>query len=65
MGILAISQFRYQVPRENLVMIGVPCQGIIDLTKLEAAVDGEEVLHSPSTSRRVLKTRRHSSSAAP
>jgi formate dehydrogenase subunit beta len=31
-----------QVPRENLVILGVPCQGIVDLKKVEAALDGKQ-----------------------
>ena len=30
-----------QLNRENLYLIGVPCQGIIDWRALERAVDGE------------------------
>jgi formate dehydrogenase subunit beta len=32
-----------QAPRENLVLIGVPCRGMVDERKLAAAVEGEEV----------------------
>ncbi|MBD3308185.1 hypothetical protein GF339_17195, partial [candidate division KSB3 bacterium] len=32
-----------QVPREKVVLIGVPCQGMIDLPKVEALINGEEV----------------------
>jgi ferredoxin len=32
-----------QAPRENLVLIGVPCRGMIDDKKLEAAVGGAEI----------------------
>jgi ferredoxin len=30
-----------QVPRENLLIVGVPCHGIVDLKKVEAALDGK------------------------
>lgn len=30
-----------QVPRENLVILGVPCRGVVDLKKVEAALDGK------------------------
>ena len=33
-----------QAPRENLVLIGVPCRGMIDERKLDAAVSGAEVV---------------------
>lgn len=29
-----------QVPRENVIILGVPCSGIVDLRKLEAALNG-------------------------
>jgi len=32
-----------QAPRENLVLIGVPCRGMIDERKLAAAVEGAEI----------------------
>lgn len=32
-----------QAPRENLVLIGVPCRGMIDERKLSAAVDGAPI----------------------
>lgn len=32
-----------QVPRENLVLIGVPCQGMIDRRKVFEAVSGNEI----------------------
>ncbi len=32
-----------QAPRENLVLIGVPCRGMIDERKLAAAFDGVEI----------------------
>jgi formate dehydrogenase subunit beta len=32
-----------QVARENLVVIGVPCRGVVDLKKVESALDGKEV----------------------
>ena len=31
-----------QVPREKLVIVGVPCRGIVDLKKAEAALNGRE-----------------------
>jgi formate dehydrogenase subunit beta len=30
-----------QVPRENLLVLGVPCRGVVDLKKVEAALDGK------------------------
>jgi ferredoxin len=33
-----------QAPRENLVLVGVPCRGMVDEGKLAAAVGGEQVV---------------------
>jgi len=30
----------HQVPRENLILIGIPCPGMVDLEKVEAVLDG-------------------------
>ena len=35
-----------QIAREDVVVIGVPCQGVIDRTKIEAQLDGREVLEA-------------------
>lgn len=35
-----------QIAREDVVIIGVPCQGVIDRTKIEARLDGREVLEA-------------------
>jgi ferredoxin len=35
-----------QIPRENVVIIGVPCLGVIDNKKLEAKLDGREALEA-------------------
>jgi formate dehydrogenase subunit beta len=35
-----------QVPRENVVIMGVPCQGVIDRRAIEARLDGREVLEA-------------------
>jgi len=32
-----------QIPRENLVIIGVPCQGLIDLKKVETMLNGDSL----------------------
>jgi len=33
-----------QVPRENVVLIGVPCTGMIDKGKVEALLNGDEII---------------------
>jgi formate dehydrogenase subunit beta len=33
-----------QISRDNVVIIGVPCHGVIDRSKIEARLDGREVL---------------------
>ncbi len=35
-----------QVPRDHVVLIGVPCQGMIDRTKVEALLGGDEIISS-------------------
>ncbi len=43
-----------QVPRENIVLIGVPCLGMIDKTKVEANFQGLEIIGSEETPEGVL-----------
>jgi len=42
-SLIALAKER-QVPRENVVVVGVPCAGMVSLRKLSAAVGGEEIL---------------------
>lgn len=35
-----------QIAREDVIVIGVPCQGVIDRAKIEAQLDGREVLEA-------------------
>jgi formate dehydrogenase subunit beta len=35
-----------QIPRENVVIIGMPCQGVIDRRAIEARLDGRDVLEA-------------------
>ena len=42
--LIAVCAVENQIPRENVVIIGVPCQGVIDKKKLEAKLEGKEVL---------------------
>ena len=35
-----------QVPREDVIIMGVPCQGVIDRRAVEARLDGREVLEA-------------------
>lgn len=41
---LALYMAERQVKRENIVIIGVPCQGVIDTNKITAHTEGREVL---------------------
>ncbi len=43
---IAVCTFEKQIPRENVVIIGVPCLGLIDRKKLEARLNGREVLEA-------------------
>jgi len=42
--LIAVCAVENQIPRENVVIIGVPCQGVIDRKKMEAKFEGKEVL---------------------
>lgn len=42
-----------QIPREDVVVIGAPCQGVIDRWKIEARLDGQEVLEAHFAEERV------------
>ncbi|UCD72932.1 MAG: 4Fe-4S dicluster domain-containing protein [Candidatus Bathyarchaeota archaeon] len=35
-----------QIEREDVVVIGVPCEGVIDLKKIDAVLDGKEILEA-------------------
>ena len=42
-----------QIPRENVVIIAMPCEGVIDRRKIEAKLDGREVLEAQVAGERV------------
>ncbi|MCW4055579.1 MAG: 4Fe-4S dicluster domain-containing protein [Candidatus Bathyarchaeota archaeon] len=41
---IVVCTVEKQIPRENVVIIGVPCLGVIDRKKVEAKLDGKEAL---------------------
>ena len=43
---IAVCTVEKQISRENVVIIGVPCLGVIDRKKVEAKLDGREVLEA-------------------
>jgi formate dehydrogenase subunit beta len=43
---IAVEVVERQVPREDIVVIGVPCQGMIDRHAIELQLDGREVLQA-------------------
>jgi ferredoxin len=43
-----------QTPRENVVIIGVPCQGVLDRRAIEAQLNGHEVLEAEITSGQIV-----------
>jgi ferredoxin len=43
-----------QVPRENLVIIGLPCQGIIDEKKIVAKLEGKEIVKAEEQDGQIL-----------
>ncbi len=44
--LMAVCALENQFQRENVVIIGVPCRGIIDRKKIEAKLEGKEVLEA-------------------
>ncbi|MCZ2809455.1 MAG: 4Fe-4S dicluster domain-containing protein [Candidatus Bathyarchaeota archaeon] len=44
--LIAVSAIEKQFPRENVVIIGVPCLGVIDRKKIEAKLGDREVLEA-------------------
>jgi ferredoxin len=43
----------HQVERENVVILGVPCQGVIDRQRIEAQLGGREILEAQITNGRL------------
>jgi formate dehydrogenase subunit beta len=43
---IAVCTFEKQIARENVVIIGVPCFGLIDKKKVKAKLDGKELLEA-------------------
>jgi len=43
-----------QIAREQVFIIGVPCHGMIDRRKIEAKLDGKEILEADEVSERVI-----------
>jgi ferredoxin len=43
----------HQVPREDVVVIGVPCQGVLDRQAIEAQLEGNEVLETEVANGRI------------
>ncbi len=43
---IAVCAVEKQISRENVVIIGVPCLGLIDRKKVEAKLDGKEALEA-------------------
>jgi ferredoxin len=44
----------HQVERENVVILGMPCQGVIDRTRIEAQLGGREILDAEITNGRLV-----------
>jgi formate dehydrogenase subunit beta len=44
--LIAVCAVENQFPRENVVILGVPCLGVIDRKKIEAKLAGKEVLEA-------------------
>ena len=42
-----------QIEREKVVIIGLPCQGVLDRKKVEAELDGKEVLEATINEERI------------
>ena len=50
---IAVCTIEKQIPRENVVIIGVPCLGLIDRKKVEAKLNGREVLEASVREERI------------
>jgi len=46
---IATKIVEHQVERENVVIIGVPCQGVIDRQRIQAQLGGREILEAEVT----------------
>lgn len=44
--LITVCEIENQIPKENVVVIGVPCVGVIDRKKIEEKLEGKEVLES-------------------
>ena len=43
-----------QIPRGNLTIIGIPCQGVLDLKKIDTALSGREILEASIKDDKIL-----------
>ena len=43
---IVVTIAEHQVPRENVTIVALPCQGVIDWRKVEALLDGRELLRA-------------------
>jgi len=43
-----------QIDREKVVIIGIPCEGVVDRKKIEAEVDSEEILEAKVTDEKIM-----------
>ncbi|MGD8505113.1 MAG: 4Fe-4S dicluster domain-containing protein [Candidatus Bathyarchaeota archaeon] len=51
---IAVCAVEKQIPRENVVIIGVPCLGLIDRKKVEAKINNREVLEASVEDEKIL-----------
>ena len=50
---MAVCIVEKQIPRENVVIVGVPCLGVIDRKKVEAKLNGREALEATVEDERI------------
>ena len=43
-----------QVPKENLVIIGIPCEGMVDHKKVEAELEGREIVRAEEAEHQIV-----------
>jgi ferredoxin len=51
---IVVCSIEKQIDRKKVVIIGVPCQGVIDRKKIEAELDGKEVLEAKVMDEKIM-----------
>lgn len=51
---IVVLSIEGQIDRDNIVIIGVPCPGVVDLKKVEVELDGKEIIKAEVTDTQIL-----------